>query len=86
VGDLGAEESEDSMNKDHQIYELTETQRRILAGEEEPIPEGGDGYDEEQVTVMREDVARLEGYLKGRADSDKAGPSRPNADLTRRRR
>lgn len=71
------------MNKDHLIYEMTEAQIAALNGER--ADDQGDGYDEEQVATMREDVARLEGYLKGRADSDKAGPSRPNADLGRRR-
>ena len=74
------------MNRDNQIYELTECQLRAIAGEDDPADETSDGYDEDQITVLREDVARLEGYLKGRADSDKAGPSRPNADLTRRRK
>ncbi len=71
------------MNTEHRIYELTDAQRRAIEGER--ADDQGDGYDEEQVTRLREDVARLDGYLKGRADSDKAAPSRPNADLTRRR-
>lgn len=71
------------MNEDFRIYEMTEAQKRALNGER--ADEQGDGFDEEQVTKLREDVARLDGYLKGRADSDKAGPSRPNSDLTRRR-
>lgn len=71
------------MNSEHEIYELTDAQRRAIAGER--ADEQSDGYDEEQVALLREDVARLDGYLKGRADSDRAQMSRPNADLTRRR-
>ncbi len=68
------------MNKDHHIYELSEAERRALAGERPSDAE--DGFDEEQVAVIREDVARLDGYLKGRADSDrtKRGPG-SNRDL-----
>ncbi len=60
------------MDANHHIYELSEAQRRALNGER--ADEQGDSFDEEQVAVMREDVARLDGYLKGRADSDRTKP------------
>ena len=60
------------------IYELTDAQRESLLG---------DGFETKKVDginydVLREDVARLHGYLKGRADSDreKRGPG-ANKDL-----
>lgn len=56
------------MNKDHLIYEMSETQIAALNGERHD--DESDGFDEEQIAVLREDVARLDGYLKGRADSD----------------
>lgn len=67
------------MNKDHLIYELTEEQQKALMG---------DGYegkkiDGKTIETLEQDVARLDGYLKGRADSD-APRIRPNSDLTRR--
>lgn len=62
------------MNREHLIYELTDAERRALDGER--ADEQGDGFDEEQVARMREDVARLDGYLKGRADSDKSKATR----------
>lgn len=72
------------MNSDHKIYEMSEAQISALKGE--PIPDGSDGFDEEQVVTLREDLARLDGYLKGRADSDRAQmsrPNRPNRDLSK---
>lgn len=72
------------MNKDHQIYELSEAQKQALKGEQ-PNDDASDGFDEEQITILREDAARLDGYLKGRADSDRAQMSRPNSDLTHRK-
>lgn len=71
------------MNKDYKIYELTEAQKRAMLGERPD--DQSDGYDDEQAALLREDVARLDGYLKGRADSDRAQMSRPNSDLTRRK-
>lgn len=71
------------MNKDHEIYELSEAQKQAVLGERSD--DMGDGYDDEQAILLREDVSRLEGYLKGRADSDRAKMSRPNSDLTRRK-
>lgn len=68
------------MNKDHEIYELTDEHKAMLND-----LRNDDKVDKEQVLLVKEDVARLDGYLKGRSDSDKAGPSRPNSDLTRRR-
>lgn len=44
------------MNSDHRIYELTDAQREFLNS---------------TATDATEDVARLGGYLKGRADSDR---------------
>ena len=58
------------MNKDHHIYELSEAEIAALNGERHD--EAGDGFDDEQIAKLREDVARLDGYLKGRADSDGA--------------
>lgn len=68
------------MNKDGLIYELTDEQRKALMG---------DGYEDKKIDgkrldTLQEDVARLDGYLKGRADSD-APRIRANSDLTRRR-
>ena len=76
------------MNRDHQIYELTENQRRALAGEH--ADEQGDGYDEEQVATMREDVRSwlIEGLLREGPKADlgtRLASSRPNADLGRRK-
>ena len=71
------------MNKDHEIYELTEAQKKAMLGERSD--DSGDGYDDEQAALLREDVSRLDGYLKGRSDSDRAQMSRPNGDLTHRK-
>lgn len=49
------------------IYELTDAERLTL----DEIRTGGtEKIDQEKVAQLREDVARLDGYLKGRADSD----------------
>lgn len=69
------------MDVNHHIYELTDEQKKAFAG---------DGYEDEKIDgviyeKLREDAARLDGYLKGRADSDAPKRERPNSDLTRRR-
>lgn len=63
------------MNKEGRFYELSEEERAALAGEETGL---GDAREAE----LREDVARLDGYLRGRADADrpKSGPG-SNRDL-----
>lgn len=67
------------MNKEHLIYEFTDEQKKALAG---------DGYEDKKIDgktieTLEQDAARLDGYLKGRADSDK-DRIRPNNDLTKR--
>lgn len=52
------------MDPNGHIYELTEEDKQALLGEPTPISE-------EDVAGLKQDVARLEGYLKGRADSDR---------------
>lgn len=52
------------MDKYGHIYELDEEAQRAILGEPTKIPD-------EELEQMKQDVARLEGYLKGRADSDR---------------
>jgi hypothetical protein len=61
------------MDKEGLIYELSEEQKTFLSNSTK----------EEKIMEAREDVARLEGYLKGRADSDKSkrGGKGNNSDL-----
>lgn len=47
------------MDKDYNIYELSEQERELLKEEV---------FDSKQAIELREDVARLEGYLKGRSE------------------
>jgi hypothetical protein len=48
------------MDKHGYIYEITNEEMEALEAE-----------DEKKLALMKEDMARLEGYLKGRADSDR---------------
>ena len=64
------------MDKGGHIYELTKEEQEALF---KPKPET------EREVELREDVARLDGYLKARAEADAPTRERPNADLTRRR-
>jgi hypothetical protein len=69
------------MDKEGLIYELTEEQKAYLnfpAQENKPR-----SIIEEQILKVHEDVARLDGYLRGRADSDrsKRGGKGNNSDL-----
>lgn len=52
------------MDPNGHIYELTEEDRQALLGEPTKIAD-------EEIAALKEDVARMEGYLKGRADSDR---------------
>jgi hypothetical protein len=52
------------MNEDYDVYELSEVEKALLK-EEVEVPES----ERERVNQLREDVARLDGYLKGRSDS-----------------
>ena len=54
------------MNSNYHIYELTDYQKKLLDPNTEVLAEGKEKFDK-----LKEDIARLEGYLKGRADSDK---------------
>ena len=49
------------------IYELTEEE--IVAANGQPFT--GEPIDPSKLSEIREDMARLDGYLKGRADSDR---------------
>ena len=49
------------------IYELDSEQKAWI---------GGDALTEKQVAQVREDVARLDGFLKGRAESDRRAHER----------
>lgn len=51
------------MNEDYDIYELSEVEKALLK-EEVEVPES----ERERVNQLREDVARLDGYLKGRSE------------------
>jgi hypothetical protein len=53
------------MDKRGHIYELTEEDKESLSKSMNDEPVTADTVE------LREDVARLEGYLKGRADSDR---------------
>jgi anti-sigma factor RsiW len=67
------------MDKSFNIYELSDEDRAALEAETfKPFNEAN----EARTAELREDVARLNGYLKGRADSDapKRGPG-ANKDL-----
>lgn len=48
------------MDKQGYIYEITDEEMEALEVE-----------DEKKLALIKEDMARLEGYLKGRADSDR---------------
>lgn len=66
------------MDKNGHIYALIDEEKaRLLDPITEPSPKDKAKFDE-----VREDVARLDGYLRGRADSDapKRGPG-ANKDL-----
>ena len=52
------------MDKNGHIYEMTDEERRSLRTDFSPI-------DNEKIMELKEDEARLDGYLRGRADSDK---------------
>jgi len=56
------------MNEDHLIYELTEADRRAL---NEGLTDEATAEEKAKFDALREDVSRLDGYLKGRADSDR---------------
>jgi hypothetical protein len=69
------------MDKEGLIYELTEEQKAYLkplayVNESQPVIT-------EKILEAHEDVARLDGYLRGRADSDrsKRGGKGNNSDL-----
>jgi hypothetical protein len=68
------------VDKDGNFYQLSDEQKAELSGVMNP-----------EVVETREDVARLDGYLKARAEVDalkrKNHPDsqRPNSDLSRRR-
>ena len=47
------------------IYELTDEQRAVLDGTV------ADGLTDEQVSTLKQDVARLDGFMRGRAESDR---------------
>lgn len=65
------------MNRDGLIYELTDKDREVLSG----IANADVEIDAAKVAELREDVARLDGFLRGRAESDaKRGPG-ANKDL-----
>jgi hypothetical protein len=63
------------MDKRGHIYELTEEDKESLSKSmNEPVTA--------DTVELREDVARLEGYLKGRADSDRPNRGKgSNKDL-----
>ncbi len=60
--------------------ELTEHEQRLVKEGTLPDDEKGDDLDEAQIARLREDVARLDGYLKARAEADA-----PNRAERRRR-
>lgn len=53
------------MDPNWNIYEITDEEI------EELRKANREAFDEDRIAQMKEDVARLEGYLKGRADSDR---------------
>lgn len=65
------------MNPDYEIYELSEVERNALKG---GLTDGT--IDEEKLAEIREDVARLSGYLKGRSETHLARGKDSNSDLT----
>jgi hypothetical protein len=76
------------MDKEGLIYELTEEQKAYLNSYSPTGTETIPGNESqpviaEKILEIHEDVARLEGYLKGRADSDRSrrGGKGNNSDL-----
>lgn len=69
------------MDKDGLIYELDEEQKAYLNNLQNNTPTIS--VIEKTMLPLLEDVARLDGYLKGRADSDrsKRGGKGNNKDL-----
>ena len=63
------------------IYALTIEEREQAIKD---LLEVFDDAEREKVAALREDVARLDGYLKARAEADAPKRERPNSDLTRR--
>lgn len=62
------------MDAGFNIYELDDEQKKVLNGEV--------ADDEVQLRNLELDVARMNGYLKGRADSDKSSHERLIHDST----
>ena len=69
------------MDKYGHIYALTDEERELAEQRMRAIM---DDAEREKVAELREDVARLDGYLKARAEADAPKRERPNGDLTRR--
>ena len=69
------------MDKYGHIYELTAEEQAAALKDLREVTEA----EQEKVAALREDVARLDGYLKARAEADAPKRERPNSDLTRRR-
>ena len=68
------------MDKYGHIYALTDEEREAAMKSLHEVAED----EAEKVAALREDVARLDGYLKARAEADAPKCERPNSDLTRR--
>jgi len=56
------------MDANHHIYELEDFEQRLV---KEGPPGEATEAEKAHFDKLREDVARLDGYLKGRADSDR---------------
>lgn len=68
------------MDKYGHIYGLSDEEREALTKDLHEVT----ADEAEKVAALREDVARLDGYLKARAEADGPKRERPNGDLTRR--
>ncbi len=58
------------MDPNGHIYELTDAEKLAAFAAVEESVEETETISKEQIQQLREDVARMHGYLKGRADSD----------------
>lgn len=61
------------MDAGYNIYELDAEQKAWIDGD---AISDGETMTEKQVATLREDVARLDGFLKGRAESDRRAHER----------